>query len=285
MELTNYHTHITMCDGKSEPAEFVERAQELGFVSFGFSSHAPLPAPADWTLQDEDILPYCNTISEIKEQYRGVIPIYLGMEIDYIPNRMGPASPKFEDLPLDYTIGSIHSFELPEGDRYAGIDGPREEFETVLQAVFDGSMKALVTSYLDRMREMVRLHTPDIIGHFDLYKMRNRGSLFFEETESWYQDTVLAALEEISRHGSILEVNTGGLARGKTDAFYPSEWILEESRRREIPVTISLDAHHVDHMDGYYSEAARTLERAGYTELSLLQHGRWISQPIEPIPG
>jgi len=38
-------------------------------------------------------------------------------------------------------------------------------------------------------------------------------------------------------------------------------------------------------MDGYYSEAARTLRRAGYTELFLLQHDRWISQPIEPIQG
>ena len=39
--LSSAHVHTTFCDGKSTAEELAVRACELGFVSLGFTSHAP----------------------------------------------------------------------------------------------------------------------------------------------------------------------------------------------------------------------------------------------------
>ena len=39
--LSSAHVHTTYCDGKTPAAEMAKRAWELGFVSLGFTSHAP----------------------------------------------------------------------------------------------------------------------------------------------------------------------------------------------------------------------------------------------------
>jgi histidinol-phosphatase (PHP family) len=66
----------------------------------------------------------------------------------------------------------------------------------------------------------------------------------------------------------ILEVNTGGIVRGTSGALYPSEWILRECLKREVPVMINSDAHRPGQLDGFYGEAAVLLKKIGFRRLT-----------------
>ena len=109
MILTDFHVHTTFCDGKSTAREMAQAAYERGFVSLGFSSHAPQtfdPAHCIDPLQ-EDV--YKAEIRTIQQEYAGRIAVYLGMERDML-SCSDPQS-------LDYFIASVHYFTAPDGRR------------------------------------------------------------------------------------------------------------------------------------------------------------------------
>ena len=81
--LTNYHSHCSMRDGRAPMEDFVREAVRRGFTSYGISSHAPLPFPAVWTLDRGDVTAYLSEIERLKCSYAGRIELYAGMEIDY----------------------------------------------------------------------------------------------------------------------------------------------------------------------------------------------------------
>lgn len=280
--LTNYHTHTTFCDGKDTLQAFAESAAAKGFAALGFSTHAAAPGQESWTMQPGRYPEYFAAVTRITEEYAGRLEIYSGMEIDYIPGIQGPSSPDFPDLGLDYTIGGVHIIEVEAQDQpsYCTIDGSEEEFEVILRGRFGGDRKALVRHFFSLNRRMIEEHTFDIIAHFDLVKVRNRGNAYYSEDEQWYRDSVMEALEAAARAGVVLEINTGGLSRGKTDSFYPSVWILKEARRLGIPITINADAHTAAGIDAMFPEAADAARAAGYREKRVLLGGRWQDAPL-----
>jgi histidinol-phosphatase (PHP family) len=130
------------------------------------------------------------------------------------------------------------------------------------------------------MIKMLEEHTMDILAHFDLVKRHNRSGRFFDERESWYRDLVTGSLDLVKQKGVILEANTGGWARGKTDTLYPSLWILKEAYRKGIPVVLSADAHIPDNVGAFFREARELLNEAGYTSRMILKNGGWKETPI-----
>ena len=50
---TNFHTHTNYCDGKHSVEEIVRDAVLQNISQLGFSSHAPLPLPTQWSLLDD----------------------------------------------------------------------------------------------------------------------------------------------------------------------------------------------------------------------------------------
>ncbi len=110
MNLTNYHSHCSFCDGRAPMEEFVKSAVAAGFTAYGVSSHAPLPFATQWTLKQEEVVAYLREIERLKKKYAGQIELYAGMEIDYLSGVQNPANDYFQNLPLDYRIGSVHLF-------------------------------------------------------------------------------------------------------------------------------------------------------------------------------
>ena len=78
MNLTNYHSHCSFCDGKAPMEDFVKSAIAAGFTSYGISSHAPLPFETCWTLSQERVPDYLQEIGRLKQRYAGEIEIYAG---------------------------------------------------------------------------------------------------------------------------------------------------------------------------------------------------------------
>lgn len=274
MKFSNFHTHCCFCDGEGQPEDFVKEAISQEFDAIGFTSHSPLEF-SPWTIKEERVGEYIDTINELKEKYKDSIQIYTGLEIDYIPDIYGPRSDKFKKLDLDYHIGSVHAIKNEKTGEYLSVDGSREEFEEILYRIFHGSMEKLTGAFYGLIREMVKIHSPDIIGHLDLLKKNNKNSRYFTEEEEWYKEEVQKTLEVIAKSPCILEINTGGLSRNYTDTFYPSPWILMECKKLDIPIMINSDAHTSKNIGFYFEEAVSFLKDIGYEKQRVLYNGMW----------
>lgn len=281
MSFTNYHTHTSFCDGKGEPEDYVLEAIKCGLKAIGFSSHAPLPYDNNWTMKENRVDEYCNLIRSLKVKYQSLIQIYLGLEIDYISEFARSGFTKFEELNLDYTIGSVHV----GGERISGeflyIHTSEEDFLKICDHCFNGSVQKFVCFYFQTVRDMVRSIKPNIIGHLDLIKKFNSEDKYFSENQEWYKLEVFNTLEVIAKHDAILEVNTSGMFQGVIKEFYPSTWILKEARKLSIPVMINSDAHRLKAIDAKFPEAIEALKKAGYTAQKILLDQTWRNIELE----
>lgn len=275
---TNYHTHSRYCDGVGELSEYAAQAVANGVTSLGFSSHAPVPFNCSWCMKQESVKAYLENIEQLKAGLPS-LQLYKGMEVDYIPGVISPAD--FKAM-LDYTIGSIHFIDrFPDGKPWE-IDGAHALFLSGLEAIFHYDIRAAVTRYFELTREMIVNAVPDVIGHLDKIKIQNQGNKFFDEADPWYRQEVIRTLDALAGTGVIVEVNTRGLYQKKSTTPYPSPWILEELRRRNIDITLSSDAHHPKDLLNQFQQTAPLLVAIGFRKISILRDGSW--QPVTLTP-
>jgi len=266
----NYHTHSRYDDGCGELEEYAAMALNKGLKYLGFSGHAPLPFETLWNIKAAELDSYLSTVRRLKQEYNGRLEILVGLEIDYIPEIISPRCDYVRALKLDYTLGSVHFLNpLPDGTQWT-VDGTRDELERGLGEVFGGDVRAMVEEYYRRVRAMLTYSPPDIVGHIDLVKKNNRSGEYFKESETWYRQAVKETLAALKKSGSIMEINTGGLARNTSCALYPSEWILAECLKLEIPVMINSDAHAPEGLDAFMDETSLKLKEMGFTECRIL---------------
>lgn len=279
---TNFHSHTTFCDGAEPPESYLHQAAEVGLVSYGFSSHAPVPASVSWAMAPERLPHYLAEVRRLQNTWQNRLEIYAGLEIDFVPglswwDQIGPLYRE-----LDYTIGSVHLVDqFPDGRAWE-IDRDLPHFLAGLDTIFKGDVQAAVTRYYELVRWMVLLENPDIVGHMDKIKLHNSGGLFFSETDNWYRNEIEKTLKVIANMGSILEVNTRGLYSGATLDLYPSQWILERACAMRIPVTLSSDAHHPKEVIAGFRVTGKILRNIGFRSIRVLTGGKWQDVPIDP---
>jgi histidinol-phosphatase (PHP family) len=263
--------HSKYCDGKSEMMDYVDEARKLNMISIGFSSHAPVPFPTKWCMKAERLEDYLIDIEKIKTS-NSFVEIYKGLEVDFIP---GVTSPNLFRDKLDYTVGSIHFIEkFPDG-RHWEIDGTHTLFLEGYSTIFQNNIQDAITRYFELTREMIDTACPSIVGHLDKIKIQNVESKFFKETDAWYKNEVMKTIDQIHTSGVIVEVNTRGIYQKKSDTTYPSPWILEMLYKKNIPVTISSDAHHRDDIINQFPTTALLLKKIGFKTISVLSEGTW----------
>lgn len=268
---TNYHTHSSFCDGKSEMSDLIIKAKELKVTSLGFSSHAPLPFECKWCMKPEAFTSYVNEIRVLSSMHKD-IELYKGLEVDYIPDIINVHH--FSSM-LDYTIGSIHFVEKFADGKGWEIDGPHQFFLEGFDQIFHNNIKDVIVRYFELTREMVSSFPPTIIGHLDKIKIQNIDDKFFSEHDQWYRDEIKKTIDVIAKSECIVEVNTRGIYQKKSKSVYPSPWILELIYENNIPITINSDAHHADDLCGHFTETAKLLHQTGFRKLSLLRDGQW----------
>jgi histidinol-phosphatase (PHP family) len=263
--------HSTYCDGKSEMMDYVDEARKLNMISIGFSSHAPVPFPTKWCMKADRLDDYLINIEKIKNA-NSFVEIYKGMEVDFIP---GVTSPNLFRERLDYTVGSIHFVEkFPDETRWE-IDGTHALFLEGYSKIFKNNIQNAITRYFELTREMIDTACPSIVGHLDKIKIQNVENKFFKETDTWYKNEVKKTIDHIHASGAVVEVNTRGIYQKKSDTTYPSPWILETLHKKNIPVTISSDAHHQDDIINLFPPTALLLKKIGFKTISVLSEGTW----------
>jgi histidinol-phosphatase (PHP family) len=267
----NYHTHSNFCDGAEAISVIATAALEKGIQSLGFSSHAPLPFETPWSMKPNRFADYLLEIDKAKSLFPS-IEIYKGLEVDYIPGKRKSADFAAD---LDYTIGSIHFVDEFSDGKGWEIDGTHNLFLNGLSRIFNNDIRQAVTRYFDLTREMLLVSPSDIVGHMDKIKIQNIGESFFKESDQWYIVEIEKTLDAIEASDAIVEVNTRGVYQQKCDVVYPSPWILTKILERDIPVTLSSDAHHSKDLTNYFSQAAQQLLAIGFRKISILSEGSW----------
>jgi histidinol-phosphatase (PHP family) len=132
-------------------------------------------------------------------------------------------------------------------------------------------------AYWDAVRDMIAAGGFDILGHVDLVKKNNAGERWFKPGSEAYGLRAREIARAAGAGGLVVEVNTGGLNRGRIAETYPSLSVLRFFREYRVPALITADAHRAQDLDGGYEAARNTLLAAGYAEQVLMrgiQNGR-----------
>lgn len=280
MHLTNLHTHTIYCDGKCKAEEMIQSAINCNFQSIGISTHGPVPFVTDWNIQISNIEKYIDEVNMLKEKYKDEIYIFLGMELDYIPN-IG-FSEHIQNLikRLDYYIGSVHYLGKFSDGQLWTVDYNLKELLIGIQEGFSGNIRHAIETYYSLIAEMAVKYQPPVIGHIDLVKKNNKNNLLFDEKEDWYNAVVERCLDVIKNTSSIIEINTGGMARGYTTEQYPSNLILKMIQEKNIKVIINSDAHTTDGINFKFNEMYNLLKELGIKNTSYLTKNGWACQEI-----
>ena len=280
MNLTNYHSHCTYCDGRGTIEEFIQSAIEQGYTSYGLTSHAPLPFKTKWNMDIEDLEAYLQECKELKEKYASQIDFLYGLEIDYLNSEHHPANSFFSTLELDYRIGSVHLLQLDDGE-VIDIDASADHFRGLVDNHFNGELEEIIHRYYTAMLTLIDLGGFDILGHCD--KISKNASDYHKGIceSSFYKNLIRDYFEQIAAQEVLVEINTKSFVR--SGHFFPNIENFGLLRELEIPVTVNSDAHDLHAIHAGRKEALQGLYKAGYETVMELENKKWIEQPIHSL--
>ncbi len=277
----NLHQHTSFSDGKEPPQKFVERAVELGFSHIGFSEHSPLPFPNLFSLKEENVENYFETIKQLKEKCTEQIKIFRALEMDYIPGISEDFTYWRERCKTDYLIGSVHLVKPDGTNELWFTDGPDYKiYDTGLQQFFGGDIRKAVKAFYHQTNRMIESQDFEIIGHLDKIKMHNRGR-YFSEDEKWYRNLLEETLELVKKNNLIVEVNTRGVYKKTSDSLFPDHQTLKRVQELNVPVIISSDAHHPDEINNLFDYTEKRLVEFGFQEVMMLENHSWESRSLQ----
>lgn len=280
MYYSTIHVHTDYCDGNDKAEDMILAAIANNMKTIGISSHGPLPFSAKWAVNDNQLDNYINEINSFKVKYSGKIDVLLGMEYDYFIDTEFSHIDNNLTKKLDYFIGSIHYINRDENGNPWTIDGKFNDVMENIKKTYNNDMKHVVRDYYENIAKMVYKYRPDVVGHIDLIKKNNKNNILFNENDLWYKNIVFECLNLISKTDSVVEINTGAMARGFDIGQYPSVWILEKSRDLNIPITINSDAHNKDSIAFKFDEMYKLVKDLNLTNLVYLTSDGWKHMSI-----
>ncbi len=276
----NCHTHSNFCDGIDTIEDMIKAAINCDMKAIGISSHGPLPFETEWNMKKERLEEYLNTVNELKKEYSKDIDVLVGLEIDYLPE-YGLDYVGDELLnKLDYYIGSVHYLgEFEDGYKWC-VDETAEVIKRGIKENFGGDVQKTLKHYYSSIADLAVKYEPPVIGHLDLIKKNNKNNCLFNENEDWYKAIIEDCLNTIKTTKSIIEINTGGKARGYTEEFYPSNWILQKIKDKQIPITINSDAHFTKGINYEFKEVYELIKEIGFSSYSFLTSEGWKQKEV-----
>jgi histidinol-phosphatase (PHP family) len=250
--MVNYHNHTPLCGhATGELDEYIKKGIENRIIEFGFSDHAPISANLrdGITMPPEQMPQYIDSILSKKDQYKDIIEIKLGLEVDF------PIFDSFDrrylaDPVIDYIIGSCHYI----GEW--GFDNP-DEIHKFDEKVID----QVYLEYYSTVESVVDSGFCDIIGHFDLIKK------FGHRPTANMDNVVRRIAKKMAKKNMTAEVNTSGLKK-PVNEIYPSDEILKIFFEETAPVTLGSDSHSPDDVCAGYPLAIDKLKKIGYKKIS-----------------
>ncbi len=270
MRIQNLHTHTRYCDGKDAPEVLVRRAIELGFSSLGFSGHITMPQKTSYAMSEEKTADYIREISHLKEKYRDVLDIYLGIEMDLY------SQASTEEY--DYVIGSVH-YVCKNGE-LRDVDHSLDSTKACITELFGGDAFAYAKAYYEGLICLAETKKFDFVGHFDLLnKFCDYEDLFDMHSEK-YKKLALEALHAVKERYDIFEVNTGAISRGYRKTPYPAPFLLREMKEIGAHVIVTADCHDARYLDCGFADAYALVRSCGFKSVLYRTKSGWEEESL-----
>jgi histidinol-phosphatase (PHP family) len=237
----NFHSHTQFCDGRADMVEFARAAVDAGFKYYGYTPHSPIPIESSCNMTAESVSDFLAEFEQIKKEYGDKCQFFVGMEVDYLGADWGPSSQYFQELPLDYIIGSVHFIPDKTG-KLVDIDGRFESFKRKMESNFDNDIRYVVDTFYDRSEAMIEAGGFEVLGHFD--KIGQNASYFQPgiEDEPWFQARVNKLIDIIIARDLTIEINTK--ARKEHRRIFPAERYLPRLMKAGVKIIVNSDAHY-----------------------------------------
>lgn len=240
------HVHTRLCNhAAGEMEEYVQAAVYRGLKEIIFLEHMETGIcydEATW-LTEEKFAFYRKEGLRLREQYRDQIDIKLGIELGYNRDALGETLARLQANTWDRIGISCHFLRIPGEKQHINILSRRQD--NIERATRYGT-EELMTCYLDRLTEAVRLLPGDVLCHLDAglrYASVNLTTAHYQQVEK--------LLHAVKEQGMKLEINTSGF-RMRNEPF-PSHAILKIALRLDIPLVAGSDAHRPEDVGGYFS--------------------------------
>ncbi len=286
MGLMDYHNHHYRCGhARGTIEDCIKVAIEKNLAEIGIADHFPFGAITSdpqytelfstFSMTVEEFPNYIQEIKDLREKYRDKIAVKVATEVAFVtPGRhldlqKKVLEPFMDDF--DYLLCGIHELKfdgLPVIP-FAPANGP-ETLKT------HGEDK-IHLEYIKKMTGIVETGYFDIITHLDNHKF------LWLPNEPTYSETVwrelMGLLDKIKSKGMAVEINTSGIVKGGLSQF-PSDNIIKEMIDREIPLTLSSDAHRPENIGYLFDETVSKLKQWGLTHLCAYDRRKQRSVPI-----
>jgi histidinol-phosphatase (PHP family) len=244
------HIHTPFCPHGSKDLlhQYIEHAIELGFESISFTEHAPLPKGfvdptpmQDSTMPLEEVERYLLEVGKVKEEFKEDLTIQIGLEVDYIEGYEDETRQFLDEYGpyLDDSILSVHF--LKKDAAYYCLDYSDDMFAAIIEQF--GSTEKVYETYFNTVRSSIEKdlgkYKPKRIGHITLvHKFQQRFPCPLD-----FKDTIVDLLEKVSHYNLQLDYNAAGLFKPHCRETYPPQWVVQEAKKRKIPLVYGSDAH------------------------------------------
>lgn len=192
------------------------------------------------------------------------LPVLLGLEVDYYPDRMDKVASLLAGYPFDVLLGSVHWIGAWMFDN---LDDPAAASEWSRRGA-----GAAWAAYTEALEELAQSRVCDVLAHPDLAKVAGHRPPVPEE----HYDRIA---EAAARTGMAAEVSSAGWRKPAGEA-YPAPALLARFRARGVAVTTASDAHDLRHVAYRSDDLRRLLAQAGYAELCAFRSRRRRAVPI-----
>ena len=157
----NYHTHTYRCGhARGADRDYVENAVSGGIKVLGFSDHSPMIFRTDhysgFRMPLADVPGYFESLLMLREEYRGRLTLYIGVETEYYPDTFADYLAFMAQFPLDYKILAQH-FLWREEDGITAFS--RTQDPARLQSYYENVLAAVATG------EFLYIAHPDVLNY------------------------------------------------------------------------------------------------------------------------
>lgn len=273
--LTDYHLHLRPDDEGTDfddymtvanAATYRAAATAAGIAELGVSEHIHRfrqaldiwdhPFWREWATDDLDR--YVDFV-------RGATDLRVGIEMDWIPGCERATGAMGEAYEWDYVVGSVHfidggALDWEAYDVWREMSDPEEVWGRYFEAVADSARSGLFD---------VIAH-PDLVKYWGERRPRPAGDL-----RRFYEPVV----EALVAGGAAVELSTAGL-RKPTGEMYPAREFLELCVAAGVPVALSSDAHHPEHVGYAYDQATALLGELGVASIAVFERRERRLEPV-----
>lgn len=227
--IANYHTHTVRCrHAKGTEREYIEQAIANGLKVLGFSDHAPylfydsveVPEGAYYSnmrMRPEEFRDYCDTLVQLREEYKDRIRILIGLEMEYYPAHFQRTRRWMKDFPVDYLILGQHFLGNEQNAPYSGAKTNDE---------------ATLARYVDQVIAGLKTGCFSYVAHPDLLCYTGRDRI--------YTAHMTRLCKAMKAAGAPAELNLLGFEQHRS---YPNPRFWELVAETGCPCVLGCDAH------------------------------------------